>query len=73
MSSGPDQLGAPAGTLPGPTLVVWGKQDRVALPRPARVAELFPDATVELGDSCGHFPHWDQPAQAIRFILDSTQ
>lgn len=72
LSTGPDQLGAPAGSLPGPMLVVWGTQDRVALPRPDRVAELFPDAVVELWESCGHFPHWDQPERTVATILRAT-
>jgi len=72
LTTGPDQQGAPAGSLPGPMLVVWGKQDRVTLPRPERVAELFPDATVELWDSCGHFPHWDQPERTVATVLRAT-
>jgi len=72
LSTGPDQLGAPAGSLPGPMLVVWGRQDRVTLPRPDRIAELFPDAVVELWESCGHFPHWDQPERTVAAILRAT-
>lgn len=72
LAKGPDQQGAPAGTLPGPALVVWGRQDRVTLPRPEQVAALFPDATVELWDSCGHFPHWDQPARTVEAVLRAT-
>lgn len=73
LATGPDQQGAPAGTLPGPALMVWGKQDRVTLPSQARRArELFPDATVEVWDSCGHFPHWDQPARTVAAVLAAT-
>lgn len=73
LASGPDQQGAPAGTLPGPVLLVWGKQDRVTPASQApRAQRLFPDARLELFDSCGHFPHWDQPARTVRTILDAT-
>lgn len=73
LAHGPDQAGAPAGTLPGPVLIVWGKQDRVTTPGQAnRAAELFPDATIELFESCGHFPHWDQPARTAQTILAAT-
>lgn len=73
LSTGPDQQGAPAGTLPGPVLIVWGEQDRVTLPSQAtRAQELFPDATVELWESCGHFPHWDQPARTVSAVLQHT-
>lgn len=73
LAHGPDQEGAPAGTLPGPVLIVWGKQDRVTLPSQAsRAAKLFPDARIDLFDSCGHFPHWDQPERTARTILAAT-
>ena len=72
LATGPDQLGAPAGSLPGPMLVVWGKQDRVTLPRPDNIRALFPDASVELWESCGHFPHWDQPARVVETVLRAT-
>ena len=73
LAGGPLQEGAPAGTLPGPMLLVWGRQDRVTLPsQSARATALFPDATLELWDSCGHFPHWDQPERTARTLLAAT-
>lgn len=73
LAGGPLQEGAPAGTLPGPLLMVWGKQDRVTLPSQSRRAQqLFPDASLELFSSCGHFPHWDQPARTVRTVLAAT-
>ncbi len=33
---------------------------------------LFPDATIHRFEHCGHFPHWDQPGDTVRLILDST-
>lgn len=73
LAKGPEQEGAPAGTLKGSALLVWGKQDRVTFPGQAtRARELFPDAEVLLIDRCGHFPHWDQPARTIDIILTHT-
>lgn len=73
LANGPNQQGAPAGTLPGPMLMVWGKQDRVTVPsQRERAQELFPDARIELFESCGHFPHWDQPAKTVRTVLGAT-
>lgn len=70
---GPKQEGAPAGSLKGKVVIGWGRQDKVTLPSQAKTASsLFPDATLHWFDDCGHFPHWDQPAQAARLILDST-
>ena len=73
LSTGPDQEGAPAGSLPGPVLAVWGAQDRVTLPSQASTLEQrFPDAVVEVWQRCGHFPHWDQPARVVATVLRHT-
>ena len=73
LSTGPDQEGAPTGSLPGPVLAVWGAQDRVTLPsQAATLQERFPDAVVEVWDRCGHFPHWDQPAKMVETVLRHT-
>ena len=73
LSTGPDQEGAPAGSLPGPVLAVWGAQDRVTLPSQARaLQQRFPDAVVEVWEGCGHFPHWDQPARVVETVLRHT-
>ncbi|NOJ64495.1 alpha/beta fold hydrolase [Arthrobacter sp. 147(2020)] len=70
---GPVQQGAPSGSLPGRAVIGWGRQDRVTLPSQAATAQKrFPDASLHWFDSSGHFPHWDQPAQTARLILDST-
>ena len=71
---GPVQQGAPRGSLPGPVVIGWGRQDRVCLPSQAqRAIELFPDATLHWFDYCGHFPMWDQPAATIDVILRHTE
>lgn len=73
LATGPDQDGAAAGSLPGPMLMVWGKQDRVTLPSQAKTAsQRFPDAAIEIWESCGHFPHWDQPERTVRTVLAHT-
>lgn len=73
LSSGPDQQGAAAGSLPGPVLAVWGAQDRVTLPSQAKtLQQRFPDAAVEVWPGCGHFPHWDQPARMVETVLRHT-
>ncbi len=70
---GPNQQGAPRGSLNGSVVIGWGRQDRVTLPSQAkRAQELFPDASLRWFDDCGHFPHWDQPADTVRVILEAT-
>ncbi|MBA2723257.1 MAG: alpha/beta fold hydrolase [Methylibium sp.] len=70
---GPEQRGAAAGSTPGPITIGWGRQDRVCLPRQAaRALQRFPGARLHWFERCGHFPHWDQPEQAVRMILEAT-
>ncbi len=70
---GPKQQGAPRGSLQGSVVIGWGRNDRVTLPSQAQHAQrLFPDVTLRWFDECGHFPHWDQPAETVRVILEAT-
>ncbi|KAA0020079.1 alpha/beta fold hydrolase [Antrihabitans cavernicola] len=71
---GHKQEGARAGSLKSKVVIGWGRNDRVTLPSEAqRATELFPDAQLHWFEHCGHFPHWDQPAETARLILDSTR
>ncbi len=73
LAKGPQQEGLPAGAQEHPILLVWGKRDYVTPASQATLAqERFPDATLQLIDKCGHFPHWDQPEQATQLILGHT-
>ncbi|MDQ6664365.1 MAG: alpha/beta fold hydrolase [Acidobacteriota bacterium] len=70
---GPDQQGAAPESLHAPITIGWGRQDRVCLPSQAkRALDLFPSARLHWFENCGHFPHWDVPAEAARLILSST-
>jgi len=69
---GARQQGAPRGTTKE-VVIGWGRQDRICLPRQARRAVwLFQDASFKWFDDCGHFPHWDQPRETVRLVLDWT-
>ncbi len=73
LTRGPEQEGAPEGTVPGRVTIGWGRRDLVTLPRQAgRAARAFPDAELHWFDRCGHFPQWDAPDEAVRLILDRT-
>lgn len=70
---GPKQQGPPDGSTPGRVVIGWGRNDRVTAPAQAeRAAAAFPDARMHWFDRCGHFPHWDQPDDTVRLILDAT-
>lgn len=59
--------------LTTPTLVVWGRQDKILGTKDAtRFTEILPDATLTWIDNCGHVPHLETPettASAIRQFL----
>lgn len=64
--------------LERPTLVVWGRQDRVFPTRQSdRAVTLLPLSERILIDQCGHYPHWEQPeafATAVEhFLLKGSQ
>lgn len=72
LAYGEEQQGAPRHTIQHPLVIGWGRQDRVCFPRQARRAlAAFPDAQLHWFERCGHFPHWDQPAQTVDLILDA--
>ena len=71
LATGPLQAGTD--TTPGRVTIGWGRQDHLLLPRQAhRAQSAFPKAHLHWFDSCGHFPHWDQPEETVRTILQST-
>jgi len=52
-----------------PTLIVWGKDDRVVPPIYAdEFAQRLPAARVQTVDAAGHAPHLEQPAAVARMI-----
>jgi hypothetical protein len=73
LAFGEPQQGAPAGTVPAPLVIGWGRQDRVCFPQQARRAlALFPDARLHWFENCGHFPQWDAPDETVRLVLAAT-
>jgi len=68
-----DRVEALARRFDRPTLVLWGREDRVFPARyAARAAALLPRSDLRLIDSCGHYPHWEQPerfAEAVEAFL----
>ena len=52
-----------------PTLVCWGRQDRVISPLYAqRLTEDLPQSRLHLIDDCGHAPHLEKPRQLAQTI-----
>jgi pimeloyl-ACP methyl ester carboxylesterase len=47
-----------------PTLIIWGRQDRLVPPDHARILEAkLPQSRTILFDECGHLPQLEQPGQ----------
>ena len=54
-----------------PTLIVWGRQDRVLPLSHARVAKRkMPNARLHIFESCGHAPHLERPEEYNRVVLE---
>ena len=54
-----------------PTLIVWGKQDRIVPPICGeQYARLLPNATLRLLDDCGHAPPIERPDVFVRLVRD---
>jgi pimeloyl-ACP methyl ester carboxylesterase len=71
---GERQRGMIGGAARGPIAIGWGRRDRVTFARQAlRAAEQFPDAEVHWFEHAGHFPHWDDPAETVRLILETVR
>jgi pimeloyl-ACP methyl ester carboxylesterase len=64
-----DEVEARYPDLDLPVLIVWGREDTwIPVDRAHRLAELIPDARLELVDDAGHLIQLDQPA-ALATIL----
>ena len=70
LARGPLQQGS--ALTPGRVTIGWGRNDYLLLPRQAaRALAAFPSARMHWFERCGHFPHWDQPADTTRVILET--
>ncbi|TFY98710.1 alpha/beta fold hydrolase [Ramlibacter rhizophilus] len=71
LAHGPLQQGC--ARTPGRVTIGWGRQDRLLLPRQAaRAQAAFPSARLHWFERCGHFPHWDHPAETAHVILQTV-
>ena len=57
--------------ITAPTLIVWGKEDRLVPPVYAdEFTQRIPIARVQVVDGAGHAPHLEQPAAVARMVAD---
>ena len=56
-------------STPGSITIVWGRKDRLLLPRQTEQArEAFPKARLHWVEGCGHYTPWDAPEETLRLI-----
>jgi pimeloyl-ACP methyl ester carboxylesterase len=64
-----DELISAVSTVTIPTLILWGRQDKVI---PLKVGELLhqllPNSTLEVIEQCGHIPQEEKPDETIAII-----
>ena len=71
LAEGPVQEGTDS--TPGPVTIVWGRKDRLLLPRQAEQAvAAFPNARLHWVEDCGHYIPWDAPDETLRLIRQET-
>lgn len=65
-----DSFEEQAQRLDRPTLVVWGKQDRLfSCKQSERAMQLLPDAKLLIVDACGHYPQWEKASPFANTVL----
>jgi len=66
-----DNLEARLGLIRVPTLLVWGREDRITPPEVGeRFRELIPDARLTCLARCGHAPMLEQPEEFADVVAD---
>ena len=56
-------------TLDVPTLLLWGRQDRVVpVSIGQRLRHDLPDAQLEVLEECGHLPHEERPLDSLQIL-----
>lgn len=64
-----DELINTASTITVPTLILWGREDRVIPAETGqRLHQLIPNSILEFIEQCGHVPHEEKPEETIARI-----
>lgn len=66
-----DELVAKYKDISVPTLIIWGKQDKIINPIVGDLLDqAIPDSTLKSIDQCGHVPQEEQPEATVPLVLD---
>ena len=66
-----DELTAKYKDISVPTLIIWGRQDKVISPNAGVLLDqAIPNSTLNWIDQCGHVPQEEKPEATIPLVLD---
>src|SRR5258708_37065770 len=66
-----DQLVARYKDINVPTLIIWGKQDKIISPDAGKpLVQAIPNSLLEWIDQCGHVPQEERPETTIPLVLN---
>lgn len=66
-----DDIRKGLGTISAPTLIVWGRQDRILpVSQGVDAAGRIPGARLHIFERCGHMPNLEYPDEFNRIVLD---
>jgi len=69
-----DQLTAKYKDISVPTLIIWGRQDKIISPDAGVLLDqAIPNSTLSWIDECGHVPQEEKPEATIPLVLDFLQ
>jgi pimeloyl-ACP methyl ester carboxylesterase len=66
-----DELVAKYKNITVPTLIIWGKQDKIISPKVGELLDqAIPNSTLKWIDQCGHVPQEEKPEATVPLVLD---
>jgi pimeloyl-ACP methyl ester carboxylesterase len=66
-----DELVAKYKDIKVPTLIIWGKQDKIISPKVGELLDqAIPASTLKMIDRCGHVPQEEKPEETVPLVLD---
>ena len=69
-----EPIRAGLGTITAPTLILWGRQDRILpVSQALDAAGRIPGARLHVFERCGHMPNVEVPREFNRIVLDFLQ
>ena len=69
-----DQLVARYKDINVPTLIIWGRHDKIVSPAAGKLlVQAIPNSTLQRIDQCGHVPQEEKPEATVPLVLDFLQ